>query len=262
MTSASNPAADPLHGVAAPIQTEQPIYTGGTNHGSGAVALATPGGLPPLFSLTTGTTSSLASKMYECNLSRSIGFSTNTTAGTLLDSVIFNPWSTNCVNEAAVTYGSIHKFFTGSIFVTYEIVSAATMLGKLLMAYIPSTYGPDYVVDRNNAYLFDHVIMDVSAPGKATLELKPTTTSDFVVERDDGKYYGKIVLIAQTDIVNTYGATVTIPLNVYTQLASGSMYTGLDLASQPALGFPSRRQPSPPMWAAPSSQKIEISTVD
>ncbi|APG76904.1 hypothetical protein 2 [Beihai picorna-like virus 83] len=226
--ASNNPATDPLHGVSAPMQVMNSTVTGGTNMGSGALLMQTPGGLPPLFSIATGVSSSLASKMYECAFARSLTFGTNTTAGTVLDEVLFDPWSATNVNGAALLYGQHHKHFTGAINLTYEVVTNATMMGRILVVFIPETFGSDYVVTRQNAFKHEHIILDVSVSGKGTITLKPTTTSDFVVKKNSGKFYGKVVVLAQTDIVNTYGATVNVPMNVYSELAPGSMYTAID----------------------------------
>lgn len=204
--------------------TEHIQVVGGTGATDPMIG-STVGGLSPIFAMATGVTSNVVSLARTEALLRTLSFTSTTARGTILDEIYFDPWSVTCVNTAAVLYGAVHKQFEGSVNISYETVSNSTLMGRIGAAYIPSVYPKDLVVTPENLYLFDHAIMDVSASGKGTFTMKPTTADSFVVRKDDGKFYGKLVLLAFTDIANAYGTTMNIPLNVYSKLGPDAHYS-------------------------------------
>lgn len=261
----TDPSIDPLSGGNAPPQIIAPTVVGGVNEGAGAMILDPIGGLPSMFSIATGITSSIASKMYDNALVRNIDFSTNTVRNTILDEISFDPWSTTMVNSAALKYADLHSQFTGSAMISYEIVSNNTLLGRVAVASVPARYGADFAVTAENLYLFDHTIVDVSVGGRGAVMLKPTTDQDFIVTRDSTKFYGKVVCLSTTDIVNTFGATINVPMNVYSQLTPGSTYSAIyDAPVEPEVPTQSVfqvRRPSSPLAWVPRSQQIHSRSI-
>lgn len=223
-SGAGNPSADPLQGTFMPAQAESMLIAGGTTVPDPVIGTVS-GGLPEIFSIATGVTSSIASKMYEEALMTTYNFSSTTVRGHLLGEVNFDPFSASCVNPAANLYASVHKNFVGSICVTYEVVSNSSLQGRIAIAYVPESFGATATITPEQLFLYEHVILDVSQPGRSSIIMKPTTTSQFVVQKGDGKFYGKLVCIAFTNIANTYGTTMDIPLNLYSKLMPESHYS-------------------------------------
>lgn len=225
----TDPSVDPLHGVVANPVIVPSSIVGGTG-ATQPVVLEQAGGLPDALAVITGTTNSEAAAMYRESYIKSVSVSTATVRGTILDTVPFNPWSPSAVNQSALDYGSRHAAFMGGLMQTVDIVTNTTMLGRIAVCLVPEIFGADFVVSPENLYLFDHQIIDLSASGRCSVLMKPTCSEGFTVRRSDiaaGKFFGKMVIIAMSDISCTMGTTINLPFAIYGMLAPGALYYGL-----------------------------------
>ena len=157
--------------------------------------------------------------------------------------VIFNlpifPWNDAILNPHTRAWADLHKRFVGALEMHIQVVSAATIIGNLKVAFIPKIYSDDLAITQSNLDAFNPLEFACNVNGEGCLDLMPTVAQNPVtgVYRDSPlRDFGRVVCIAATNIENAYTNDVGVQIKLAFSLKEGSFYdipTTLTTTGQP-----------------------------
>jgi hypothetical protein len=191
--------------------------------------LETMGGLPPEALQLTNYSDNIVSLCSKPIYVRRYNVTSNTAAGTIIDEIPFNPWDQTLVTTPIAQYGSLHSIFSGSIDIYLNSYSAATIVGSVILSYVPPLLQKNFVPDLANLKTVPSTVLNLKIGGSCRLVVNGGNLKDCAISREELEagtgYYGKIYIAAYTDIVNAYGVAVSIPIVRLAALGAGAYFS-------------------------------------
>jgi hypothetical protein len=150
---------------------------------------------------------------------------TATAAGTILFDQILNPWDPGCVGDWAAWYARLHRrCVPGGVTFTITLSAPATAFGIIRMTLLPANANPTSL-DTRELEVFTHVDLDIALKTTVSVTARFSTLSQVVqLERDETTEYGRIIISALTPIQNSYGAGITVPLRISSNITMDTKY--------------------------------------
>nr|QUS52698.1 polyprotein [Mute swan feces associated picorna-like virus 2] len=178
--------------------------------------LTTVGGLTPLGLPAVNYADNVVSLCDKAILVRRYAINASTLAGSIIEEIDFNPWDSTLVSTPIAQYGSLHGVFSGSINFQLNSYSASTIIGSIIIAYIPPIMQNNFNPTLVNLKTLPSAVLNLKVGGTAQISVNAGNLTDSAVSRekinDGSSVYGKIIIAAYTDIVNAYGVSVSIPV--------------------------------------------------
>lgn len=191
--------------------------------------LETMGGLEPTGLLLTNYAANVVALCNKDIYVRRYNITSETAAETVLDEIDFNPWDPNLVSAPIAIYGGAHQVFNGSIDITINSYSAATIVGSVILSYVPPLLQNGFVPTLQNLTTVPHTILNLKVGGSSKITVTGGNLKDCAVSRSEiengTSVYGKIYIVAFTDIVNAYGVQVSIPVVRFASLGKDSYFS-------------------------------------
>lgn len=201
-----------------------PLVTGGSGTRA-AVVMETLGGMDTLLISRGSFMNSILAPVLDPAPILTIDVGTTTAEGTILYQERFDPWNAAFVGPWVQVWANLHSRFAGSIELTLEVASAATIVGKIALYYIPTGVSLKNPT-RTKLHAFEHVIVDLYSPSAQKLVVRPSSSSKFYMEYADREAdWGQVVVMAYTSISNTFGANVSPPVILNAALGPDAIFS-------------------------------------
>ncbi|APG78412.1 hypothetical protein [Hubei picorna-like virus 65] len=230
--AAAGTQIDPL---AAPQMTTTPAVAtssqelADSDNASVPAVLENMGGMDAMGLVNTNYATNVVSLCGKQIYVKKYNLSSSTTAGTIIDELEFNPWDPNLVSQPIALYGGLHEVFNGSIDIILNSYSAATIVGSIILAYVPPLLQKRFDPSLQNLKTVPSAVLNLKVGGSARVSLTGGSLTDCAVYRerfDDGSAaYGKFIVAAYTDIVNSYGVGVPIPIVMNCALGANAYFS-------------------------------------
>jgi cytochrome c556 len=233
MTGASNMGQmDPMM---APMMTTTPAVAATSQEITDSDGIVIPtiidtvGGLGPIGLANTNYADNVVSLCNKQIYVRRYNISSSTSAGTIIDEMDFDPWNDTVVSRPISQYGSLHQVFNGSIDFVLNSYSAATIVGSVIITYVPPLLQKNFISTLENLKTLPSAVLNLKVGGSSKLTVTGGNLTDCAVVRakleDGSSLYGKIIIAAYTDIVNSYGVSVSIPVVRTTALGPDAYFS-------------------------------------
>jgi hypothetical protein len=204
----------------------------GTDSSEAPMVLQTMGGLVAELLPLVGYADNVVRLCSQFVLTKRYSITTATQRGTILDDIPFNPWDTTVVSQPIAKYGNLHKLFSGSIEFELQSYSATTIIGAIIMAYVPPNFAATFnPTIENMTALKGHVVLDLKEPGTCTLSVTGGNLKDAAVARreieisENPYLYGRVIVMAYANIYNSYDQSLEIPMYRRTRLGDGAYFS-------------------------------------
>jgi hypothetical protein len=178
--------------------------------------LDTIGGLTPLGLPAVNYADNIVSLCDKPILVRRYAINASTLAGTIIEEIPFDPWNSTLVSKPIWAYGGLHGMFSGSMNFQLNSYSASTIIGSLIVSYVPPIMQKNFSVTLENLKTVPSAVLNLKVGGTCQISINAGNLTDAAVSREkileEGGNYGKIIIAAYTDIVNSYGVSVSVPV--------------------------------------------------
>ncbi|APG78500.1 hypothetical protein [Wenzhou picorna-like virus 46] len=138
-----------------------------------------------------------------------------------------NPWNQEILNNAQYYLANAHRRFFGKLQVHIDVVSAATVVGSLKIAFIPAVYAKGFKPTQSNIDAFNPMEFALNVTGSGMIEMVPTGGEYALtgVYRDSElKSFGRLVCISATNIDNSYASPLSVQLKLAFSASEDSVY--------------------------------------
>nr|QJI53501.1 MAG: hypothetical protein [Riboviria sp.] len=179
----------------------------------------------------TGYFRDLVSYLYQPYIVQNLSVTTSTQQGTVIDSWDFNPWDPTLVGPMVYQYAKMHDAFVGGLVIQFSVTNLSMVAGRIGFFYVPGIHVSTTQPTIQNLSRFTGYVHDIGDPASSgsdySIVITPSTNSDFVVMRDSltTKTYGRLYMIAYTDIQSGFGATLSIPIQQFAYLAPSAAFS-------------------------------------
>jgi len=146
--------------------------------------------------------------------------------GTVCFALKVNPWNQELLNPHALAWADLHDRFYGSLDIHIQVVSCATIMGNLKIAYIPPLYS-HLAYDQANLDAFNPMEFACNVNGEGTIKCIPMVEENVVTgiyKKSNLDSFGTIVCIAATNIENAYTTQVGVQIKVACSLGEDAIY--------------------------------------
>lgn len=235
MMTGSSGMGGQLDPLAAPMMTSTPAVATSSQEIAGSdmatipTVLETMGGLEPTGLILTNYAANVVALCNKDIYVKRYNITSNTAAETIIDEIDFNPWDQNLVSAPIAIYGGAHTMFNGSIDITINSYSAATIVGSVILAYVPPLLQKNFKPTLTNLTTVPHTILNLKVGGSSKITITGGNLKDCAVSKEEidsgNSVYGKLYLAAFTDIVNAYGVAVSIPVVRFASLGKDSYFS-------------------------------------
>jgi hypothetical protein len=245
---------DPLSAPALAITPAQSGVSQEITDGDAVTApliLATVGGLAPVMLPVVNYADNIVSLCNKPIYVADVPIAVHTAAGTVLESLAFDPWDRNLVSFPILGYGALHSVFSGSLEITLNSYSASTIIGSVIIAYIPPLMQANFSPTLQSMTTLPHTIISLKEGGISKIAFTGGHLQDAAISRAriaSGQLFGQVVIMAYTDIANAYGAEVPIPVKRLCNLGADSYFSHPSyLTGAGGGGIPTIHGPVPPV---------------
>ncbi len=190
--------------------------------------LATQGGLEAVGLVSVNYADNIVSLCNKPILTTKFNITASMSAGTIIDSFDFNPWDPLLVSKPVLEYGKLHNMFVGSLEVYLQSYSAATVVGAIIISYLPPELVEGFVPSLENLKTLSSATLNLKEGGCSKITFTGGNLQDAAVSRRriiQGINYGRIYIAAFTDIVNSYPNEIPIPVMKLCALGPGAYFS-------------------------------------
>jgi hypothetical protein len=212
-------------GTGRTVQPMAPIAPPISVKDSSGPMLMESGGYMPALSAYAGYGDSVFHSIFKPRELLTITVGTATAAGTILFDQSLNPWDPKCVGDWAAWYARLHRrCVPGGVTFTITLSAPATAFGIIRMTLLPAQANPTSL-DTKELEVFTHVDLDIALKTTISITARFSTLHEVVqLERDSNFEYGRILISALTPIQNSFGAGITVPLRISSNITMDTKY--------------------------------------
>lgn len=192
---------------------------------SGAPIVSVQNGINPIFLPWLGQAKQVLDYAYSTYILTQIVVTSNTTRGTVLKILDFDPWDADLVNPFAAAYGNLHNAFVGGVDLRMDVTASAVMFGKISMYFVPGPFVKSTPLTIQALEMFPSVQLDVNSSGSQTFPIRATGWEAYVDRtKTAGGHYGRVVIMCFNSIQTNFGASVDLTLNLYGGLSADGWF--------------------------------------
>eukprot|EP01084_Bolivina_argentea_P039431 72875_1 len=239
--STLNPTVD----VQAPVGAETVQPAAVTSGAAASDTVLTPfGGMIPDTLALGGFANSILAYVYEDIPQATIPVSAATVEYAKLYSWQLNPWDAAAVGPYISAWANMHDRFVGGFRINLQVASAAVILGKIGIYYLPAGTKEPVPRTRTTMAIFPHTVIDLYSPSSNGIEVRPTTADQFYISKATAtRDWGQIIIMAYTAISNVMSAE--------TAATAPPIYPTIALTPDSIYAFPLLEAPTPPPVTVP-----------
>ena len=196
---------------------------------SAPTILETIGGLEATGLLNLNYSANIVALMNKDIYVKRYNLASETSAGTILDEAIFNPWDSTLVSKPIAQYGSLHEIFHGSIDITLNSYASSLIIGSIIVSYVPPLLQKNFSPTLENLKTVPSTVLNLKIGGSCKITLTGGNLKDCAVSREEIEagtgLYGKFYVAAYTDIVNSFDVSVALPIVRLCSLGSDAYFS-------------------------------------
>ena len=154
-------------------------------------------------------------------------FSGGSGQGVVILDLPIDPWSATVLNKCCYAWADKHDMFYGGFNIHIQIVTAATIMGTIKVAFVPRLYSTDFVIEQSNLDALNPIELACNVNGEGTIRCIPTSDEyarTGIYRRSTMSNFGRMIGITATNIYNSFAADAEVQVKIACSLIEGSKY--------------------------------------